>query len=105
MSYWGGNWDPLNWPSDVSKNLMSEIEHAFTYILSLILNGFQTLISSFFLLLESIYSSVLQLIVSLSESLGPFALPVFITLLSGVFCLATLAFMVFKELPVVGAFA
>ncbi len=105
MSYWGGNWDPLNWPSVVSHAFLSKVEAAGAYILNLILNGFQTLISSFFLLLESIYSSVLQLIVSLSESLGPFALPVFITLLSGVFCLATLAFMVFKELPVVGAFA
>ena len=105
MSYWGGNWDPLNWPSDVSKATMSEIEHAFTYILSLILNGFQVLINSFFMVLESLYSSELNLIVSISESVGPFSLPVFVTLLCGVFCVGTLAFMVLKDLPVVGAFA
>ncbi len=104
MSYWGGNWDPLNWPSDISKTFMNELENGLSYLFSQILNSLLGLYSSMLGIAMQLFNSFLTAIVNSAISLGPLSLPVFVLGTVLLLCGAFLAFLVAKDTPVIGAF-
>lgn len=107
MSWWnyGGNWNPLNWPGDISKSFIHQVEGALGYIISLILTSFLGIINSLFGIGMTLFEGTLSKLISVAISMGPLALPVFAIGSSAFIGGLYLAFGVVKDLPVVGAFA
>jgi hypothetical protein len=104
MSFWGGGWDPLNWPSEISHDFMSELENGLLYLFSQLLNSFLGLFEIMISIAMQTFNSFLLMIAYSAISLGPLSLPVFTLGLTIVLCVAYLAFMVAKDTPIVGAF-
>ena len=106
MAWWnyGGVFNPLNWPGDITSSFIHQLEGGLGYVISLLLNAFLTVINSIFGLLMSLFEGMVGTLVNTSIAMGPFALPVFsigaTAIIGGLF----LAFGIVKDLPVVGAF-
>jgi|ABOZ01.1.fsa_nt_gi hypothetical protein len=108
MSFWGGSWDPLNWPSDIyhsiASSFMSELEKGLLYLFYQLLLAFLGLYNSIIILAMQTFNSFLSMIAYSAISLGPLSLPIFTLGLTAVLCVAYLAFLLAKDTPVVGAF-
>ena len=50
---WLSYLNPLNWPKDLSKSFISQLENGLLYLLALVLNAFLTVINSIFSILIS----------------------------------------------------
>ena len=96
---------PWNWPSDLSKSFITQLEAGLEYILHLIIVSFLTVFSFILGLVENAISGILSSLLVLIIPLGPLALPVAVFLLIAGFGGAAALFMAAKNLPVVGAFA
>ena len=102
---WLSYLNPLNWPKDLSKSFISQLENGLLYLLALVLNAFLTVINSIFSLLISSFEGAIGVIISSSEAFGPFGLPAFIIGMVSLLMTGYLVFSIAKDIPVVGAFA
>lgn len=96
--------NPLNWPKDLTKSFVSQLENGLLYLLALILNAILAVLNSLSSILISSFEDAVGAIISSSESLGPFGLPAFIIGMVSLLMGAYLVFSVAKDIPVVGAF-
>lgn len=105
MAWYSNPLFPWNWPSDVSKTLMSQIENAMEYLFAQFLDTILSIISDIFGFLMTIFQGIMQWLVNIAISMGVFALPVFAIMTTSMIGIAYLAFALVKDTPVVGALA
>lgn len=107
MAWWnyGGGFNPLNWPGDISSSFVHQVEGAIGYIISLVLNSFLTVINSIFSFGMTLFENGVSSLINLAISLGPFALPIFGTGITAFLGGLYLTFGMVKDMPVVGALA
>ncbi|MDS0257758.1 hypothetical protein ApAK_08815 [Thermoplasmatales archaeon AK] len=103
-AWWQSPWLPWNYPKDLSSSFMQQLENGLLYIFSMILQAFLSVLSSVFALIMDAFQSVVTFLVQVSESLGPFSLPVFVIGTAVMICTGYLAFALAKDTPVVGGF-
>lgn len=96
--------NPLNWPKDLSKSFISQLENGLLYLLALFLDALLSILNDASSIIISSFEGTIGAIISSSESLGPFGLPAFIIGMLSIFMGGYLIFSVAKDIPVVGAF-
>lgn len=102
---WLSYLNPLNWPKDLTNTFLSQFEHAMLYVFTLVLNAILGVFSSIFGLLMDLFEGTISMLIDAAISLGPFALPLFFIGSAAVIGAGYLGFRLFKDMPVVGAFA
>jgi phage-related protein len=105
MAWYSNPWFPWNWPGDVSKALMSQIEHAVEYLFAQLLNTILAIVSDIFGFLMSVFQGIMQWIVNLAISMGPLSVPIFVIITATMIGVGYLAFALVKDVPVVSALA
>ena len=95
---------PWNWPSDLSKSFVSQLEPGIEFLLHVFLLSILTIIQTILYSFEYMFSSSLMAIVYSFQSLGPLGLPLF----TGFFIVAAgISMDLFHfahDLPIVGDF-
>lgn len=102
---WLSYLNPLNWPKDLSKSFISQLENGLLYLLALLLDALLTILNDITSIFTSSFEGAVGAIISSSESLGPFGLPAFIIGMVSLLMSAYLVFSIAKDIPVVGTFA
>ncbi len=103
MTSWINYLNPAYWATAVSNSFISQLENGLLYVLSVFLNAILGISSDIGSSISLSLEDTMYLIISISESLGPFGLPVVIIGLIGLIGFLILVFQVIKDVPVVGA--
>lgn len=85
MAWWSNPYLPWNWGQDISKSFLTELENGLLYILQLILQKILDIEGEIVHLTDQMAYGLINELASFTISLGIFAGPIFIVLLTAVF--------------------
>ena len=104
MGWYSNPYLPWNWPADLSKSFIAQLEPGLEYLLYIFISSLLTIIQTLLGTVEYTFSGMLFTVVYSVQALGPMGLPLFTTFFIVVVGVAMDLFHFAKDLPIVGDF-
>ena len=104
MAWYSNPFLPWNWPADVTKSYIVQLEFALEYLLYSFLNTILSVVQPLLSGIEFAFSGFLLVVVLSFQAMGPLGLPLFTGLFIITAGIGMDLFHFAKDIPIVGDF-